>query len=411
MTSITFCIFPFISMVTRNSGELGICCRSTAVGHITQNTLTETWNNDTMKRVRLELLDGKKPIECAGCWRHEDIGIESKRTRNLDLSKPESMYSKFNGVEKSMLSDGTMPTYPQILEIRVNNLCNLKCRMCSPLDSSSWNDWHIVKDIVNKTTPKTVQLIDKLKLEERPLLDRYGESFYIDLLKIIPNLKQVDFSGGEPLTNPAHYRIVDMLMPYAKNIILKYDTNLLNLTFKKVDLFKVWDNFKGINLNVSVDGIDKIYDHIRTNGNFCDIKSNLDKVSSYHKLNRLVIASAISIYNIHDITNITRLAASYNAIHHMCKVSFPEFLSCQILPADEKKKIISTLTAFLHEIPNLYCNEVAKNYITTQYKDLMVFLQIEKNESLMDNFVNYETKLNTSRNTLSLNHIPGVKNV
>lgn len=394
----TFCIFPFISMVTTNSGELCICCRSSGVGDVTKDSLLDTWNNDNMKRIRLELLRGEKPKECDGCWRHENIGIHSKRTRNLDLEKTETAYYKFKGAEEKMLPDGTMPINPQIIEIRVNNLCNLKCRMCNPLDSSSWNDWTDVKEIVRKHTPQTVELVEKFNLEKRPLLDTLNENFYQDLAKIIPSLKIVEFSGGEPLTNPAHYRILQMFMPYAKNIELKYDTNFLNLSYKQTNLTDIWNNFKGIKLNVSVDGIGEVYNYVRSNGDFSILKKNLDYIYSYKNLRRLVLASATSIYNVHDMVNVTRLAASYNAAHHMCKVSFPVFLSCQVLPTSEKNKIAKDLENFITEIPKLYENTEIKDYMIAQYWDLIKFMQVSADPNLLNDFIEYDTRLNKSRN-------------
>ena len=161
-----FCIYPFVSLETRNSGSVGLCCRSEPIGDIKTEGLLDMWNNDTIKQLRLDLLNGEKPEICQGCWQHEDIGIESKRTRNMNLDNPAGEYARFKDAERQMLPDGTMPIPPQHVEFRLNNLCNLKCRMCNPLDSSSWDDWHLVKDIVASVNDRLTNKIESMGLTE-----------------------------------------------------------------------------------------------------------------------------------------------------------------------------------------------------------------------------------------------------
>jgi hypothetical protein len=43
-------------------------------------------------------------------------------------------------------ADYTMPFEIPTMELKLNNLCNLKCRMCHPMDSTSWNDWKEVEE-------------------------------------------------------------------------------------------------------------------------------------------------------------------------------------------------------------------------------------------------------------------------
>jgi hypothetical protein len=43
-----------------------------------------------------------------------------------------------------------MPFELPTMEIKLNNLCNLKCRMCNPLDSTSWKDWDQVTKFYKK---------------------------------------------------------------------------------------------------------------------------------------------------------------------------------------------------------------------------------------------------------------------
>ena len=73
-----------------------------------------------MQKVRSDLSNGKKISQCTLCWDREDKGFSSMR---LEANKEYGMH------------DSTLAT-PKYLDLRLSNLCNLKCRMCNPVYSS-----------------------------------------------------------------------------------------------------------------------------------------------------------------------------------------------------------------------------------------------------------------------------------
>ena len=137
---------PFTGLATREDGAIQVCCRSHPIGWIQDNTLEEIWNNDTMKRIRRQVLNGERPPECDPCFSLEDQGVESLRQRHIKGEIPEARINLYPNTPLQEVMPFNIPT----MELKLNNLCNLKCRMCNPTDSTSWNDWQQVEEFYDK---------------------------------------------------------------------------------------------------------------------------------------------------------------------------------------------------------------------------------------------------------------------
>ena len=75
--------------------------------------------------------------------------------------------------------------------------------------------------------------------------------------------------------DPQHYRILDMLKPYGKNIEIKYATNGTTLGISQGrTIHDYWPHFRSVAVNVSLDGIHDVYNYIRGNGDFNVVEEN-----------------------------------------------------------------------------------------------------------------------------------------
>jgi glutamate-1-semialdehyde 2,1-aminomutase len=167
---------PFTGLATREDGAIKVCCRSHPVGQIQDQSLEEIWNNDTMKRIRKQVLNGERPLECAPCFALEEQGVESLRQRHINGVIPEARINLYPNALEALKEDYSMPFEFPTMEIKMNNLCNLKCRMCNPMDSTSWNDWSEVEGHYKKEDNFLVQKIIELNLQNKPFLDSFVDT-------------------------------------------------------------------------------------------------------------------------------------------------------------------------------------------------------------------------------------------
>ena len=131
-------------------------------------SLEEAWNSDKMKDVRRQVLNDERPDVCEPCFDLEDQGVQSLRQRHITDSSPESRINLYPDALDKLNDDYSMPFELPTIEIKVNNLCNLKCRMCNPLDSTQWKDWNSIVDHYKKEENYLVDAVESLGLTKAP---------------------------------------------------------------------------------------------------------------------------------------------------------------------------------------------------------------------------------------------------
>jgi MoaA/NifB/PqqE/SkfB family radical SAM enzyme len=387
-TSKTFCMHPFTGLATREDGAVKACCRSHPVGHIQEQPLEEIWNNDTMKRIREQVLKGERPAECAPCFNLEDQGVESLRQRHIAGIIPEARINLYPNAVSTMREDYTMPFEIPTIEIKMNNLCNLKCRMCNPMDSTSWNDWQEVEGHYKKEDNFLVQKIIDLNLKKKPFLDSFvdTDNWWTSFEKLLPYFRRVEFAGGEPLMDPTHYKILDMLAPYGDNIEIKYATNLTMLGKSNRTVWQYWPKFKSVAVNVSIDGIGDSYEYVRGNASWAELVNNIKQIQTIPNISRIVGAVAVQVSNILILDKMVELFLDdIGIVFYTNMVNYPNVLSAQTLPQELKtlayhrlEAVKSKLTGFKMCQQHPMLIELTENQINGVQNYLMANDQSDK---------------------------------
>jgi len=408
---------PFTGLATREDGAVKICCRSQPIGWIQDDSLENIWNNYQMRDVRKKVLCGERPEVCKPCFDLEDQGVESLRQRHIKNAIPESRINLYPNALDALRDDYTMPFELPTMEIKLNNLCNLKCRMCNPLDSTSWNDWEEVKPFYEKEGNYLVKTVDRLVNKPGKYIgpfddtDRWWESFE----KLLPHFRRVEFAGGEPLMDPQHYKILDMLKPYAKNIEIKYATNGTTLGIKGGrTIHDYWPYFKSVAVNVSIDGIHDVYNYIRSNGDFNLIEQNIKEIQTIPNVNRVVGAFTAQAGNILQAAEcIDYFLNEMGIVFYSHRVSYPNVLSAQVLPQQLKDEAIKRLEAVdraLWAFDIVQKHPILEQITKQQIKDNINYLRAKDQSHLWLDFIEFNRRLDSTRNQDLFNVVPEFKN-
>lgn len=408
---------PFTGLATREDGAVKICCRSQPIGWIQDDSLENIWNNYQMRDVRKKILCGERPEVCKPCFDLEDQGVESLRQRHIKNAIPESRINLYPNALDALRDDYTMPFELPTMEIKLNNLCNLKCRMCNPLDSTSWNDWDEVKPFYEKEGNYLVKTVDRLVNKPGKYIgpfddtDRWWESFE----KLLPHFRRVEFAGGEPLMDPQHYKILDMLKPYAKNIEIKYATNGTTLGIKGGrTIHDYWPYFKSVAVNVSIDGIHDVYNYIRSNGDFNLVEQNIKEIQTIPNVNRVVGAFTAQAGNILQAAEcIDYFLNEMGIVFYSHRVSYPNVLSAQVLPQSLKDEAIKRLEAVdraLWAFDIVQKHPILEQITKQQIKDNINYLRAKDQSHLWMDFIEFNRRLDSTRNQDLFKVIPEFKN-
>lgn len=354
----TFCPLPWIHIATRPNGDVRLCCTSNASGagiidvkdiglvkkeninlNLRDHTIDEIWNSDFMKQTRLQMLNGEIPNSCKKCFVEEENGIVSKRQWETEVWKERL---DLESIVNNTKEDGSIPVHIPYFDLRLGNICQLKCVMCSPHDSSAWiKDWKLQYPKYSNEELKLDQIWDN-----QYDYTWYQKGSFLDTMKSqAHNIKELYFAGGEPLLIPEHYKILEFMVETdnAKNCILRYNSNGIELPER---LFELWSHFKSVKYNFSIDDIYDRNEYIRYPSKWNTVVENLYRLDNTPENITVNIACAVQLLNVLTITEFAqwKLDQNFKKINisngagiigtHL--VYFPSYLNVRTLPKELK---------------------------------------------------------------------------
>jgi MoaA/NifB/PqqE/SkfB family radical SAM enzyme len=193
----------------------------------------------------------------------------------------------------------------------MSNKCQLACAHCGPDLSSSWAK---IKNI-NPKIKKSFTVSD---------------SFIDELIHLLPQIKVLKFTGGEPFLDPDHWKILDKIKHVnRKHCELLYITNGLVKT-----RYDLWDGFKSVSCSVSVDGFEKSYEWFRRGSNWKELIENVKILEKYSKVS---INYSITPYTINDYFNAKSFWKDYD--FSAVPIVIPDYCSLLKFPKTYAQKI------------------------------------------------------------------------
>jgi len=245
------------------------------------HSLKHIFNNANMRKLRVDMLEGKVIEQCDTCNTFND---DVNSLRNMSNQR---FLHHINGVQNTS-NDGYYNFKLKAWDLRFSNLCNLKCRTCNPISSSSWNSDAILlgEPGINTTPPKDI-------------LEQY--------MDIIDDVEQIYFAGGEPLIIDECWEI--LLELYNKGyfgVELVYNTNFTQIHYKNKNIFKYWKKFDSVYVGASLDASYKRGEYWRSGTNWSIIEQNRQKMIEQCPNATFNIDATVSIVNALHIVDFHR---------------------------------------------------------------------------------------------------------
>lgn len=419
----TFCILPWIHRFTNIGGEVQICCTSEEykTSYITDKNGqrinaaaglddSEILNTAFMKKLRLEMLDGKWPSACERCRVTEWTGSQSRRqTENKHFENfiPEAL----DGTKQN----GEIEVKVRSVDYRLGNLCNLACRMCSPRASKKWiTEWKKMKQV-----PFSMSVESE---KEFLSYDWYKNPEFIEnAKKIFSSIKHLHFAGGEPLLISEMATLLKACVEggHSSEIELSYNTNLTSLPKAVIEL---WPRFKGVKILASIDGCGKLNEYIRHHSKWEIIDRNLEYLETNFdrlKLINVHVMCTVQAYNIFDLTKLFSYLSKFKKIDsfpHLIDLHFPVNLRTQVLPPEAKTKISKELNDLYENFqcqladPKRKFPSHAKATIES-IRGIISFMNCDDKSSELVSFYRATTELDKLRNQSLTSIVPGWQNI
>ena len=315
------CMLPWISIETSPIGTARPCCLAkdeiidtNGVKYdLNTHTLAEIYSSEYMQNLRQDFLAGNKPATCQRCWDEEAAGRVSKRMNSRIRLK-----EYYDSVDWNNLN----PDQLWFIDLKLGNICNLKCRICGSWSSSPWAQEEIA--YIPGINKKEHLAYKFLKQGAWP---RENPTFWDNLRALLPNIKYFEFTGGEPFLIKEHFELLEYAVEqgYAKNIEIHYNTN--GTVFpERADL---WNHFKHVEIAFSIDNIGPRFEYERYLAKWDDVIGNLAKFNNIRS-NKITtqLCTTINIQNVYYLPEVCDWVATqtfdhiyFNMLHdpwHMC---------------------------------------------------------------------------------------------
>ncbi len=349
----SFCILPWMHLYACEEGILRPCCIARVESQVMNrdesgrphviydpDRIDEAWNSEFMRKVRRQMLSGVEPPVCHLCYRDERLGIDSHRL---------VMNHRFDHLVDEALArtgeDGSSPAeLIRSVDLRLGNLCNLRCRMCSPMFS---------KVLIAEWAEMRSQPADEGRLGELSRLDWFDRPEVWEMLeRHVPRMERLHFAGGEPLISRRMVEFLERIVAAgaAGRIDLSYNTNLTVLQPRIVDL---WRRFRSVEAIVSLDGFGEVNSLIRAPSRWDVLERNIRWIDSEPDLviepGMNVTVQVLNVFRLHELIGWVATELERFEPPHLSILTYPRHFGIQILPRELKERAAARLHDFVRE--------------------------------------------------------------
>jgi sulfatase maturation enzyme AslB (radical SAM superfamily) len=358
-----FCPVPWCSIGINNNGDFRMCVQASSkkpergvLSHCNGSTMRvenasidQARNSELMKEVRRDMIAGKRSDHCTRCNKEDDSGFNSRRW--VDLKRYWYEFDIDDAIDNTN-EDGSIDTeyFPLLdIDLRLDNTCNLKCRMCGPTESHQWyTEWMKTtgfKGFKSYNTRVALEMQDTRAVIVGNNPYQWTERVDIaDMMKNdAPHLRIIYMSGGEPLIIEQQYELLQKYIDSgeSKNIEVHYNTNFTSIPQRALDQ---WDHFKSVHIGGSIDAIGELNNYIRHPSKWEQIEKNIQKLDretgdnvacwttyTWQILNATSVTDMIEWTLEQNFTKFNRYSKwpcfTYHPVHnpvHYCVTSLPD---------------------------------------------------------------------------------------
>jgi hypothetical protein len=366
-----FCAKPFhtLQLEINPNGQLisSPCCNYS--GDIGLSSLDQQFSI-----IKADVANGIPHKKCHRCWDTEKSNDYSERIRDLIYWPVDSVNKFLNTAQVSEFNIG----------IKFSNFCNLACRSCGPLLSSTY------AQIKNQSVPLAVSTdISEDSTTWPEILD------YTKKLTETYELVRVGLIGGETMLQRGAEQYIDYLasLPNSNNVVIALTSNFTTLNDK---LFKQISHFRRFDLTASIDSVGPNYHYVRWPAQFSKIQQNIDNYIEIRKntltLTTFTIASVWSLNNIFYINEyldflLDCLKKQPDLIVHILHLDRPPPIAIENLPVKYRSALLSYIqSALAHPVIN-YANALPMKIFLEGVESFLNSTVVV--QDLFDNFLKF----------------------
>jgi MoaA/NifB/PqqE/SkfB family radical SAM enzyme len=259
------------------------------------------------------------------------------------------------------------------LDLKLGNICNLKCRICGSWSSSQFATEEL-KYVKDKKESFHYQM---LKDGAWP---RENSQFWTELNKSLTDIRYLEFTGGEPFLIQEHFDLLQTLVEkgVAGQVEIHYNTNG---TQYPAHAEAIWRHFKHVEIAFSIDDVGRRFEYQRTNAVWSEVCCNIEQFKKMRARNKNITLQVCCTVNIFNVLYLADVASwidqqdfdfvYWNMLHDapwlsiahlpaVAKMQIAEHLAQQTFPPEYQAEI-EKIVEFMHLGTSTDGTELIKN--------------------------------------------------
>jgi hypothetical protein len=373
-----FCVAPWTHTYLSPQSERRMCCASREkASWATQyldaesadkhsrygpSTLEVHWNSPYMMDIRKRLMAGEEIPQCMVC-NDKILNISVYRDYFNKTLFPHKVEECFELTDEN----GFTTMKPISYDYRISNICNFKCRMCGDQLSSAWEaERRSLGEYTGHgdqwALPENKEIIEKFQKEvaEAELWEAVKGKW----------IEEIYWVGGEPLIWDIHWDIMKYLVDHrqAKDVWIRYNTNLTRINHKGNDLYDLFPHFKQVQICASIDGVGDIVEYIRHGVKWESWLDNFKKGTFLNKIyGEYAMAFDLTITSpgLFSLKELFDLSLDLN-VHTLIKTTFSFDSSIVMSPLMIPRRILDPIIddIYIHIKPKVLANPKYSYWLT-----------------------------------------------
>jgi MoaA/NifB/PqqE/SkfB family radical SAM enzyme len=181
------------------------------------------------------------------------------------------------------------------LDLKLGNICNLKCRICG-----SWSSSSFATEELQFLTPEKKKESFHYQMLRAGAWPRENEQFWGEIARVLDQIRYIEFTGGEPFMIQQHFDMLQGIVDLgiAHQVEIHYNTNGTSYPERGP---AIWRHFKTVEIALSIDDVGARFEYQRTNADWMQVQENIQRfreLRGNHTNIQLQVCTTVNVFNV-----------------------------------------------------------------------------------------------------------------
>lgn len=349
MTSKTYCVEPYRTLHYDARGRPGPCCTFRGNRNSGATDYDSYINSEWLADIKQKMMDGERVNGCENCYRKED---------RQELSMRQLRNEKYGELYNTDIHD---------VFISFGNVCNKSCVVCRPGRSHM-----IAKEYRTVVDSKWVAGTENIVYDAQALDPKISGGFILqwdNYIKAASVAKCIYLDGGEPLITSQCNTMLDHLIDTNNTDKDIFTTTNGSVTVEILDKLA---QFKSVHFNISIEGINELYQAVRYPHSWDWFTDNLKLLQSYNF--DYTFTCVINAFNAQQLPEIIEyfINNKYNTTHgfEFTTLNNQPYIGIDQMPVYMRMAIAGKMASYLNQCSDAeqYTINNAIRHLTNKYE-------------------------------------------